>query len=135
MTKFRTRMWTAGEKLMLQDVLRRLQFHNQPTWVLFEFFGVGRAPNGLEISMFEKKVLDSPSGYRFDSVEFHEFVESLQDVSDVNLIGVLGDQRKIVEIKGMDSTYWEIWFDDAAAHFSAAADQANSQASSWHEVP
>jgi hypothetical protein len=112
-------MWAAGRKLLLSDVLENLQLRQQPTWILFEFSGVGHAPGGLEMSVFERNVLSSPSGYRFDPAEFREFIASLRDVSGVKLIGVLDDQRKIVEINGFDSTSWDIWVDDEMAHFVA----------------
>jgi hypothetical protein len=118
MSIYSLEMWASDQKLLLADILERLQFRLQPSWILFQFSGVGDAPDGLEMSVFERKIKKIPSGYRFSPHDFHKFTNSLQDLSDLKLIGVLDDQRKIVEIHAVDSTYWYLWVDDDVVVFS-----------------
>ena len=125
MSIHRLSMWQNDRKVLLSQIIQSLQVSRQPAWVLLEFSGVGRAPGGVSMSVFEKTVSESPSGYRFAPTEFREFVESLQDVSDVKLVGVLDDHREIIEIEGHDSSLWVIWVDDESAIFDGWSTGAN----------
>jgi hypothetical protein len=111
MNFLRIPMWEDVRKLLLTDILLMLSLKEPISWRLYEFSGVGVAPANMEMSTFERYVRESKSGYFFTDEELRSFSRNITDITDIRLVGFL-NEKKVVEVNGLDSDIWEIWTDE-----------------------
>jgi hypothetical protein len=114
MSNYRVPMWQQNTKMLLGEVLSKISFACEPTWLLHEFSGTGVAPNGLGMVEFETCIRESGPA-RFDTASLTNFASALTDVYDLRITAWSG--HKIAEIVGFDSECWDIWLDDSLAKY------------------
>lgn len=106
-------MTTADRRLTeLRDILALLPGEDL-VWSLYEFYGFGGDPEGLE-----KKALASPSGYVLTWPRLVEFARGIRQTVDCTLVAVEraedlapdSPERGVGEfvLVGHDSTVWEL---------------------------
>ena len=109
----------SGKKISLSDLLNDIPKNNW-SWFLFEFNGIGTAPDNLSMSEFEDLVLKNDNGYHFTWSQLQSFAHSLSDINDCLLAAIShtdqisysdidrGDISKCnIIIKIFDSSFWE----------------------------
>lgn len=110
MKSFRFDMWQSGRKILLKDLIDSFGISKDLTWILWNFSGSGDTPHGENMESFEKKIRNLPNGYKLDKNDFFKFTNGLTDITSIKLTGVLAG-RPVIEISGVDSTYWQISID------------------------
>jgi hypothetical protein len=100
-------------KILLDNVLAKLLIQRKIEWFLRDLCGVGVAPTGESMAVFEQAIRNNSTGFQFSNESLKVFSRDLADITDLVLVGMC-DDRKVVEIVGFDSDYWEIWTDDEA---------------------
>lgn len=104
-------MWSGDQKRLLSYVLRKVLHPEKLSWVLRRFEGVGEVPYGGSMEEFEEDVLARKFGFELDFADLHAFSEGLHDISEIDLVGWLGNEP-VVRIIGEDSTRWVISYRD-----------------------
>lgn len=113
-------MFKNGEIISLSKVLEAIP-ENRWTWSMLDFYGIGVAPENLEMADFESLTRSLPKGYILSWKKLRELSESLEQIYDCLIVATPGEsdlienelnndnfQRCVVVIKALDSTVWSV---------------------------
>ena len=118
MKKMQGNMWINEHKYELKELLRKVPENNW-NWYIYEFNGVGTAPNNLDMPSFEEMVLSLDTGYLISWSDLKELAYSLDDIdtflavasSGVNSYDKIRSHDFVdffCKIDLFDSSSWEI---------------------------
>ena len=108
-------MWQSGRKILLKELLESLTLPKGIAWTLLDFCGSGGSPAGGRMEDFEAEIRSVSFGFPLSVEQLDIFAAGLTDITDVQLIGKLGDEA-VVEIRGVDSTFWEVVVDGVSVN-------------------
>lgn len=80
-------MWNNEKKLSLVDILNIIP-RNDWDWYIYEFEGVGKALDGLDMPFFEELILSMDTGYKISWERLSLFASSLQDVNELFVLAL-----------------------------------------------
>jgi hypothetical protein len=128
MESVRVSMHTArGSLLSVSDVLAAFPA-NDLLWVIYEFFGAGRAPNGMSMPDFENRVRLAPDGLRMTWTELKAFGADVVQAFDCEIAAFSATDQPlrrrsgsvaITNIRALDSTVWEVAVDERVEEFQS----------------
>ncbi|MGC7559720.1 hypothetical protein [Pasteurella sp. PK-2025] len=118
MKKIQGYMWNNDHKYELKELLEKIPDNNWD-WYIYEFNGVGIAPNNLDMPSFEERVLSLDNGYFISWNDLKKLAYSLDDINTFLAVASLGinsyeriNSDNFVDffckINLFDSTSWEI---------------------------
>lgn len=107
-----------GEKTTLAELLAKMPENNW-NWYLYDFEGIGIAPEGMDMQAFENLVVTQTYGYPFCWLSLKAFCSTLTDVRSCLLAAVkhpvdyeLLESKEGSDVLALiridDSTAWEI---------------------------
>ncbi|MEV4387604.1 hypothetical protein AB0J68_18120 [Micromonospora sp. NPDC049580] len=115
----------GGSLLSISDVLAAFP-ENRYVWVIFEFFGVGRAPMGMGMPEFEDRVRSAPKGLQMTWADLEAFGVGVTQAFECEIVAFraadyYGVQCNVdlavAKICALDSTEWCVSVDETAEEF------------------
>lgn len=118
MRKLQGSLWHNNHKYSLKALLIKIPENNW-NWYIYEFCGVGIAPDNLNMPAFEEKVLSLDKGYLISWKELQKLANSLDDINTILAIASSENNSYkeisannfthfFCKIEVFDSTSWEI---------------------------
>lgn len=118
MKKMQGYMWNNKRKYELKELLSKVPENNW-NWYIYEFSGVGTAPENLDMPAFEDMVLSLDNGYLISWCDLKKLADSLDDIDTFLAVASPGinSYQKIktsnfvdffCKIDLFDSSSWEI---------------------------
>lgn len=111
-------MWSNEQKLTLVDLLNIIPRNNWD-WYIYEFEGIGKALEGLDMPSFEELILSLDNGYKISWVDLNLLAKSLHDINELFVVALekpvsyndvtkdnFSDFLCAIEIR--DSHFWNI---------------------------
>jgi hypothetical protein len=116
---------SGGSLLSMSDVLASFP-ENGYVWVIFEFFGTGRAPMGMGMPEFEDQVRSAPEGLQMTWAELRAFGADVTQAFECEIVAFRDNNYyethrsvdlAIAKICALDSTEWYVSVDETAEEF------------------
>jgi hypothetical protein len=117
----------GGSLLSMSDVLAAFP-ENGAVWIIFEFFGTGRAPMGMGMPEFEDRVRSAPEGLQMTWAELKSFGAGLGQTFDCEIVAFRAADYyeahrsvdlAIAKICAFDSTEWYVAVDETVEEFQS----------------
>src|SRR6266496_1286632 len=86
--------FSDGSLLSISDVLATF-FENSFVWVILEFFGIGRAPEGMSMPEFEDRVQSAPDGLQMTWAELKAFVTHVAQTFDCEIVAFRANDNAV----------------------------------------